>query len=91
MAKKKNQKNTKGKSERKDTTSSNEPWISMRTALIIMGVVSAGLAIFVAWTAIQTQGLLMGIVWGLIFGAANWVVFLIAFLFFRWSRGGGNT
>lgn len=63
----------------------------MRSALIAMGVVSSGLALFVAWTAIESQGLLMGIVWGLIFGAAIWVVFLIAFLFFRWSRGGRNT
>lgn len=91
MAKKKNQVSAKGKSQRKDTPMSNEPWLSMRTALIIMGVVSAGLAIFVAWTAIQTQGVLMGIVWGLIFGAANWAVFLIAFLFFRWSRGGRDS
>lgn len=91
MAKKKHQKSTKGKSQRKDAPPSNGPWISMRTALIVMGVVSAGLAIFVAWNAIQTQGVLMGIVWGLIFGAANWLVFLIAFLFFRWSRGGGDS
>ncbi len=89
--KKKNQKSNRGKSKRNDASLSNEPWISMRSALIIMGVVSAGLAIFVGWNAIQTQGVLMGIVWGLIFGAANWLVFLIAFLFFRWSRGGGDT
>lgn len=63
----------------------------MRSALTVMGVVSAGLALFVAWTAIESQGVLMGIVWGLIFGAAIWIVFLIAFLFFRWSRGGRNT
>lgn len=63
----------------------------MRTALIVMGVVSAGLAVFVGWNAVQTQGVLMGVVWGLIFGAANWVVFFIAFLFFRWSRRGRDT
>ena len=63
----------------------------MRSAMIVMGVVSAGLALFVAWTAIESQGVLMGIVWGLIFGAGIWIVFLIAFLFFRWSRGGRNT
>lgn len=91
MSKKKNQKGTKGKSQRKNASASNEAWISMRTALIVMGVVSAGLAIFVAWNGIQTQGVVMGIVWGVIFGAANWLVFFIAFLFFRWSRGGGDT
>lgn len=91
MSKKKDQKSAKGKSQRKDVPLTNEPWISMRTALIVMGVVSAGLAIFVGWTAIQTQGVLMGIVWGLIFGAANWVVFVIAFMFFRWTRRGRDS
>ena len=91
MSKKKNQKSAKGKSQRKNAPSANEPWISMRAGLIVMGVVSAGLAILVAWNGIQTQGLLMGIVWGLIFGAANWLVFFIAFMFFRWSRGGRDS
>lgn len=87
MAKKTKQKGSQLKTPKKESQASNQPWISMRSALIVMGVVSAGLAIWVAWNAIPSQGTLMGILWGLIFGAANWAVFFIAFMFFRWSRG----
>lgn len=88
MAKKGPPKSSKGKSHDKDERLPNDPWISMRTALIVMGVVSGALAVFVGWNAVQTQGVLQGILWGLGFGVANWLVFFIAYRFFKWSRGG---
>lgn len=62
----------------------------MRTALLIMGIVSGALAVFVGWNAIPTEGVLLGIVWGLGFGLANWLVFYVAYKFFKWSRGGSK-
>ncbi len=87
MAKKVKQNKRQGKKHRRETSPSNDPWLSMRSALIIMAVVSVGLAVFVAWNAIPVQGVLMGIVWGLIFGGANWLVFFGAYKFFKWTRG----
>lgn len=87
MAQKNKQKSSKGKSRKKDVPISNDPWISMRSALLIMGIVSGALAVFVGWNAIQTQGVLMGVAWGLGFGVANWLIFFVAFKFFKWSRG----
>ena len=88
MANKSKPKSSKGSSQSKESPQTTGPWISMRIALIIMGIVSAGLAIFIGWNAIQTQGLIEGIAWGLGFGLANWVIFYIAYRFFKWSRGG---
>ena len=65
----------------------NQAWISMRTGLIVMAVVSIGMGGLTAWSAVQTQGTLKGILWGLGFGAAVWVVFAVALMFNRVMRG----
>lgn len=65
----------------------NEAWISMRTGLIVMAVVSLGMGVLAAWSGIQTQGTVKGLLWGLGFGAAVWVVFAVALIFNRFLRG----
>lgn len=84
MAKKTNKNVSK---EDKPADRINEAWISMRTGIIVMAVVSIGMGGLTAWSAIQTQGAVKGILWGLGFGAAVWVVFVIALLFNRVLRG----
>jgi uncharacterized membrane-anchored protein len=63
------------------------PWISMRSGLIVMAVVSLGLAI---WTAYQTSltnvSLINSILWGIVFGGSLWLVFFGFILFNRFLR-----
>jgi uncharacterized membrane-anchored protein len=62
-------------------------WLSMRSALITMGVISLALAAFIAWNAVPTSGILKGSAVGGLFGLASWLVFYGAYRFFKWSRG----
>jgi hypothetical protein len=64
----------------------NEPWISMRIGLIVITIVSIGMAVLTAWNAVQTQGWLEGILWGLGFGAAVWGAFFFMLGFNRFVR-----
>ena len=64
----------------------SDPWISMRSGLIVMGIVSIGLA---AWTAYQVSGsrpVMESILWGAVFGGSLWLVFFGFILFNRWLR-----
>jgi sterol desaturase/sphingolipid hydroxylase (fatty acid hydroxylase superfamily) len=70
--------------------SSGQPWLSMRTGILVMGVVSLGMAALTAYTAIPSVGIWEGILWGLLFGGSLWLVFLIAFLFHRFMRRGSS-
>ena len=62
------------------------PWIQMRTGLIVITIVSIGMAVFMGLPAYQAMGL-EGILWGLGFGVAIWVIFFGALLFNRFFRG----
>jgi hypothetical protein len=73
-------------SAQNEKKSLSDPWISMRSGLIVMGVVSIGLAI---WTAYQVSGdrpLMESILWGAVFGGSLWLVFFGFMLFNRWLR-----
>ena len=79
----------KGKNRKSQTENfpSNEPWIPMRTGLIVIGVVSLGLAILTFW---QTYGALTfseSLYYGLVRGGSIWVIFLGAYFLNRWLRG----
>ena len=61
-------------------------WISMRTALIVMAIVSIGLG---AWTAYQvsyTRSIVESILWGLLFAGSIWLVFFGFMWFNRFLR-----
>ena len=87
MAKKKRRKREQ-KSEL--TTSSpsnaNEAWLSNRTGLIVLSVISLVMAAFMAWNLYPVEGV-GAILWGLGFGASIWIVFILAFLFNSFLRG----
>ena len=76
----------KKKEERKSSNQFNDPWISMRTGLIVITVVSIGMAVLTAWNAVKTQGMFEGILWGLGFGAAVWGAFFFMLFFNRIIR-----
>ena len=65
----------------------SDAWISMRTGLTIVTVVSAGMAVLTAWMTIPAIGWLEGLLWSLGFGAAVWLVFIGFFYFNRVVRG----
>jgi hypothetical protein len=74
--------------QKRDTSS--QPWLSMRSGIIVMGVVSLGMAALTAYNAIPSVGIWEGILWGLFFGGSLWLIFLIAFLFHRFMRRGSS-
>jgi hypothetical protein len=59
----------------KEVKPSNQPWIPMRSGLIIIAITSVGMAVLTAWQVISLKGWLEGILWGLLFGALIWAIF----------------
>ena len=53
----------------------NQPSISKRTALIILAIISATIALLTAWQMIPSKGWVGGILWGLLYGALVWAMF----------------
>ncbi len=66
----------------------NQPWMQMRTGLIVMAVASIVFAIFITWQLEPSEGLWGALGWGLILGAAMWVIFAVGLWFQRWIRRG---
>jgi len=80
----------KSKKQNKSEQYNDGPWMSMRTGLIVIAILSIGMSVLIAWNAVQTQGLVNGILWGLAYGLGIWGVFAIALLFNRFVRGKRN-
>ena len=85
MAKKKRQKSGK-KTGQDAPPATNEPWLSKRTGLITISVISIVIAVFMIWNLYPSEGA-GAILWGLGFGASVWVVFGLSFLFNTFLRG----
>ncbi len=64
----------------------NAPWISMRSSLITIGVLSVALAGWTAWQASAFKPLGESLLWGAAFGGGIWLVFIGAYFFNRWVR-----
>jgi hypothetical protein len=92
LAKKSKQNNKKSNAEMdaEIRAAMNQPWIGMRTGLIVMGVASIGIAIFIAWQLVPSEGFWKGVGWGVVFGVAMWAIFAAGLLFNRWLRRGQN-
>ncbi len=71
---KKSKKPKKQKKEEKEELA-NQPWISMRTGIMIVSFASVAMAFLTAWQVIPSKGWLEGILWGLLFGALIWAIF----------------
>ncbi len=63
-----------------------DPWISMRSGIIIIAIASLAMAGLTAWQVIPSRGWLEGILWGLLFGALIWVIFFGNLLLNRFLR-----
>ena len=59
----------------------SKSWLSMRTGIIIMAIVSIAFAGFVAWNYVESAGLLKAILIGLMFAGILWAIFIGNFYF----------
>jgi len=64
----------------------NDAWISMRTGLIVITIVSIGMVVLTGWMTIPALGWFEGLLWSLGFGIAIWLVFYGYVYFNRWVR-----
>lgn len=69
---------------------SDQGWIPIRTAMIVIGVVSLAMTVLTGSTTIPALGLWEGLLWALIAGGSLWLVFLIGLLFHRFMRRGSD-
>jgi len=53
----------------------SEPWISMRSGIIIISFTSLGMTILTALQAVPARGWVEGLLWSLLFGALIWAIF----------------
>jgi hypothetical protein len=86
MAKKKRQKSEKQTPKKPQVPDTNEPWLSKRTGLIVISVISIAFASYMIWQLRPVLGLSEALLWGLGYGAAIWGVFALALAFNRWVR-----
>lgn len=52
-----------------------DPWISMRSGVIIIAITSLGMTVLTAIQVIPVKGWVEGLLWSVLFGALIWVVF----------------
>ncbi len=65
----------------------NQPWMSMRTGVIVITITSIGMAVLTAIQAAPVKGVFGGILYGLLFGGLIWAIFW-GFYFIRRFLGG---
>ena len=64
----------------------DESLISMRIALIAVGMISAGIGVFYGWRVGASLGWQQGLLWGLIVGGSVWLAFYGSYRLNRWLR-----
>ena len=52
-----------------------EPWISMRSGLIIISITSIGMAVLTGIQVVPALGWGEGLLWSALFGALIWIIF----------------
>jgi hypothetical protein len=65
-----------------------DPFLSSRSGLIIMGAGSLAMIAFVVWQLSPTEGFWPSLLWGLGFALSLWVAFALAYAFNKWVRKG---
>jgi hypothetical protein len=63
-----------------------DAWLSMRTGMITITIVSLAVGAWTAWNALPAEGLAKSIFWGAVFGGSIWLVFFGAYFLNRWVR-----
>ena len=79
-------KNSKKTKEEKPKDPMTQPWISMRSGVIIVAFASIAMAVLTVWQVIPSRGWLEGILWGLLFGVLIWAIFFGNILLNRFLR-----
>jgi len=64
----------------------DDAWLSMRTGMITITIVSLAVGAWTAWNALPVEGLGKSILWGAAFGGSIWLVFFGAIFLNRWFR-----
>lgn len=85
----KQSKKSSEKEKPKGTDLSSQPagaWMSMRTGLILITIVSVGMVVLTAIQSVPAVGWLEGILWGVLFGGSLWIIFLGFLLYGRLFR-----
>ena len=89
MAKKAKKQSQKAKSDKNSWSKARpeDPWISMRTGVGLMTLLSLGMSVLTMMQTVPALGWVEGVLWGLGFGVAIWLVFVGFYFFTRWMRG----
>jgi hypothetical protein len=76
----------KAQTNQQDVFATGQPWLSMKSAIIIMVIVSILLVILVTTQGSYEKPFLERFMWGLVFGGSVWIVFLLSLLINRFLR-----
>jgi hypothetical protein len=79
-------KQTRKQEDEKIQKALSDPWLSMRTGLIGITIVSIALAAWTFWQTDPSIELIDRILYGLLFGGSVWFVFFGFYLFNRLIR-----
>jgi hypothetical protein len=71
----KDKKTSKKKQSKQENAPGGEPWISMRSGIIIIAVTSIGMAVLTGIQTIPALGWGEGLLWSTLFGALIWIIF----------------
>ncbi len=71
----KDKKISKDKQSKQKNQLRTEPWISMRSGVIIIAITSIGMAVLTALQAVPAMGWMEGLLWSVFFGALIWIIF----------------
>ncbi|MCA9935783.1 MAG: hypothetical protein H6662_02215 [Ardenticatenaceae bacterium] len=91
MAKKKRSQQSRQSKDKKEKQEAaivgGDPWISQRSGLTVIGMLSIGMFIYMVWQLYPTEGWGNALLWGLGFFVGIWVIFGISLAFNLWMRG----
>ena len=80
-------KSSRSRDAKPEVPTRNGPWLSKRTGLIIIAAASLGLAGYVFWQLLPSEGMIGALLWGLGAGASIWAIFGFSYLFNVQLRG----
>ncbi|MBN2117724.1 MAG: hypothetical protein JW730_14205 [Anaerolineales bacterium] len=71
----KDKKKSSDKQSNQENKLRKEPWISMRSGIIIIAITSIAMTVLTAIQAIPALGWVEGLFWSVLFGALIWIIF----------------
>jgi hypothetical protein len=64
----------------------SDPWISRRSALLVITGLSLAMFALTLWQAVPQIGWLNGVLYGFLYAGMLWIIFFVMQLFFRFTR-----